>query len=100
MCETCACLLDAADEIERLRAEVDSQDALAYRAIEKMYHDRGLEIERLRAEVDRLGMTHPGSMQTCSRCLTAHYGDGNWEEVARTVATALQSPYGMEDMYD
>ena len=43
---------EAADEIERLRAEVDSEDGKAYRTLRVMYDNRGREIERLRAELE------------------------------------------------
>jgi len=52
-CDRCEVEDQAADEIERLRAEVDSEDGKAYRTLRVMYDNRGREIERLRAERDK-----------------------------------------------
>jgi len=49
-CDNC----DAADEIERLRAEVDSTDAKAYANLRRLYDKRGDEIEQLRTLVREL----------------------------------------------
>ena len=51
---------EAADEIEHLRAEANSADALAYWSLLREYNDQADEIKRLQAEVARLGsFLHP-----------------------------------------
>jgi hypothetical protein len=45
---------EAAAEIELLRGEVDSKDALAYRHLRSLYDERGDEISKLKEEIIEL----------------------------------------------
>lgn len=45
---------EAADEIERLRAEVDSKDSVAYNELNRLYVLRGNEIQTLKDEIREL----------------------------------------------
>ena len=61
-------------EIERLRAEVGSKDAQAYRHMRRLFDERGDEIERLKADRD------------------------NWKELAHGMATCLDSSTDASDL--
>lgn len=45
--ETCL-MCDAADEIEQLRRDVDSQDSVAYRNLDRLYRDQKRELNDVR----------------------------------------------------
>ena len=63
--------LEAADEIERLRAEVDSKDAQAYRHMRRLYDERGDEIARLEAEIRELGSALTSMSKSRDRAIRA-----------------------------
>lgn len=65
------CLWDSADEIERLRAEVDSKDAQAYLHLRRLYDERGEDIAKLEDEIRELGSALTSMSKSRDRAMRA-----------------------------